>query len=71
MESSGSVKAVHGLVLVVEVVVDEDVSAVDLDVFAATVGAGVVHLVGAGKSAVGAGAVGVFVVRKGRVSHGL
>lgn len=70
VERVGRVKAVHGLVLVVvEVVVDEDVSAVDLDVLAAAFGAGVKHLVGAGKSAVGAGAVGVFVVGKVRVSH--
>lgn len=68
-ESAGRFKRSHGLVVLVVFVVDKDVIALDLDVFAAALGAGVVHLVGAGKSAVGAVAGGVVGVGKVRVSH--
>ena len=70
-ESAGRFKRSHGLVVLVVFVVDEDVIALDLDVFAAALGAGIVHLVGAGKSAVGAVAGGVVGVGKVCVSHGL
>lgn len=71
-ESAGRFKRSHGLVVVLVVfVVDKDVIALDLDVFAAALGAGIVHLVGAGKSAVGAVAGGVVGVGKVCVSHGL
>ena len=69
VESVVCVIGVHGLVLVVVFVVGKDVLATDLDVLAAALRAGIIHLVGTGKSAVGAEAGGVVGVGKVCVSH--